>query len=72
MQPLSIRESKRQWAWRNPDAVREANKRWRAANEAKVRRQARLRMQRFRAKLRRLKPTAATPSRHTGTAEPYL
>jgi len=59
MQPLRIREAKRQWAWGHPEKVREANHRWRAANETKVRLQARLRMQRFRARQRRAEQLAA-------------
>lgn len=48
------REAKRKWALNNPDKVRWANQAWRSINQTKVRRQARLRMQRYRARLARI------------------
>jgi hypothetical protein len=53
MNPFKIREQKRKWANQNPWKVIEANRVWRAANESKVRRQAKERMRRYRANLKR-------------------
>lgn len=49
------------WASRNRDKVREANKRWRNVNAEKVRRQAKIRMQRYRARHRRVTGAALGP-----------
>src|SRR6266540_3602449 len=46
-------QQKRDWAIRNADKVREANRQWRLFNERRVRLQARDRMRRFRARIKR-------------------
>jgi len=54
------KEAKRDWQRRNPDKVRQANKDYRRWNQRKTNEQARVRMQRYRARLKRLVVPATT------------
>jgi hypothetical protein len=48
------RDRRRRWALTHPDQVRLANKRWRELNPDRARRQARERMRRMRARIKKI------------------
>jgi len=51
--PWDIRFRKAEWGRKNREKTRESNRLWRAGNLMKVRRQARNRMRRYRARIKR-------------------